>query len=263
MGYLVGPGKRNEHSDPHILGGDLALMAWHDDNELGMAAAMGIARHIEAPRKAFGTEVPGGHIWHCSLSIGADEGQLTDEHWREISEEFLKRMGLDDNEGAKAPLRWVAVRHGLSSNGNDHIHLAVNLVREDGTRASIHHDYQHSQDIALDLEKLFGLKEKQGKEHGLATRGYHPAERQAQARAKARARYEQGLKHGEVTVPWKPIPKTEREALAATAMIADQPRFELARTVRGCSTASVDEAEFVRRLRRAGLILRPRLADGT
>ena len=31
----------------------------------------------------------------------------------------------------------VAVRHGVSRAGNDHIHIAVNLVREDGTKASV------------------------------------------------------------------------------------------------------------------------------
>jgi hypothetical protein len=40
----------------------------------------------------------------------------------------------------KADCRWVAVRHGLSTNGNDHIHIAVSLVREDRTKASVHND---------------------------------------------------------------------------------------------------------------------------
>ena len=34
MLYLVGPGRRNEHSEPHLVAGDAAVMAWHDDAEL-------------------------------------------------------------------------------------------------------------------------------------------------------------------------------------------------------------------------------------
>ena len=40
-------------------------------------------------------------------------------------------------------------------------------------------------------------------------------------------------------------------------------RDELARTVRGCAAAAGDEAEFVRRVRRAGLRIRPRYAAGS
>jgi hypothetical protein len=47
----------------------------------------------------------------------------------------------------------VPVRHGVSTGGNDHIHIAVNLVREDGTKASIHNDYARAQSIALELEE--------------------------------------------------------------------------------------------------------------
>ena len=46
-------------------------------------------------------------------------------------------MGFTEISG-KADCRWVAVRHGLSKAGNDHIHIAVNLVREDGAKASMH-----------------------------------------------------------------------------------------------------------------------------
>ena len=143
--YLVGPGKRNEHTDPHLVAGDPALLAWHDDHELSKGDALAIARHLDRPRTAFGVEVAGGHVWHCSLSIRADEGELSDEKWGQIAAGFMAKMGLDDNEGSKAPPRWVAVRHGLSASGNDHIHLVVNLVREDGTKVSVHNDFSRAQ----------------------------------------------------------------------------------------------------------------------
>ncbi len=43
---------------------------------------------------------------------------------------------------------------------------------------------------------------------------------------------------------------------------AEPARFALARTVRGCAAASADEAEFVRRLRRAAVLARPWYAAG-
>ncbi|MEK8229322.1 hypothetical protein NKG05_30605 [Oerskovia sp. M15] len=48
----------------------------------------------------------------------------------------------------------------------------------------------------------------------------------------------------------------------AAELSTDQPRYLLALKVRGCAGASQDEAEFVRRMRRAGLLVRARFADG-
>jgi len=132
--YLVGEGRHNEHTDQHLVAGDGALMAWHGDAELDRDAALAIARHLDQPRTAFDTEVPGGHVWHCSLSLRPGT-ELSDETWGAIAGRFVSKMGFDDQDGTRAACRWVAVRHGLSQGGNDHVHLVVNLVREEGPRA--------------------------------------------------------------------------------------------------------------------------------
>ena len=44
MTYLVGPGRSNEHTEPHLVGGDPALLAWHDDAELDRDARSHIDR---------------------------------------------------------------------------------------------------------------------------------------------------------------------------------------------------------------------------
>ena len=77
MQYLVGPGRHNEHTEPHLVAGDDAIMAWHDVAELDGAAARDIAAQLDRPRQVFGTEIPDGHVWHCSLSLRASEGQLS------------------------------------------------------------------------------------------------------------------------------------------------------------------------------------------
>lgn len=263
MVYLAGPGHYNEHSEPHLVGGDPAMMAWYDDNQLDRDSALAIARHLDRPRRAFGVEIKGGHVWHCSLSLRADEGKLTDEKWRTIAEAFMSKMGLDDCEGAKAPTRWVAVHHGQSSDGNDHIHIAVNLVREDGTRASVHDDYGGSQKACRELEREFGLVEVGCDKRPTSSRGYHPAERAADARRRARGRFEGARRAGAEKRSWWSLDKAERDGLIAAQLSADQPRWALARKVRACATSAADEAEFVRRMRRQGVLVRARYAEGT
>jgi hypothetical protein len=225
--YLAGEGRHNEHTEPHLVAGDPALMAWHDDTELNRDAALAIAKHLDQARALFEVEVAGGSVWHCSLSLRAAEGQLSDEQWGAIAHDFVDGMGFTDESG-KAPCRWVAVRHGLSSNGNDHIHVAVSLVREDGTKAGVWNDRPRAQALAGELECKHGLQVLESRGAGFGSRGVHPAEQAKTARTGA----------------------------------AEPARFTLARTVRGCAAASADEAEFVRRLRRAGVLARPRYAAG-
>ncbi|UKA73455.1 relaxase/mobilization nuclease domain-containing protein [Arthrobacter sp. FW306-06-A] len=224
MIYLAGPGRANEHEEPHLVAGDAALMAWHDDNELNRDAALDIANALDRAKQFYKTEVDGGHVFHCSLSLAAEEGQLTDEQWGAIANDFMKDMDFTE-DGGKAPARWVAVRHGLSKNGNDHIHIVASMVRDDGTKWNSWKSKYKSQQVARALEKKYGLTELEAVR---AERGYTPAE---QAKA-----IRQGL------------PEVERHSLA--------------RKVRTCATASTDEAEFVRRARQEGLLVRPRYAAG-
>ncbi|MFD7008120.1 relaxase/mobilization nuclease domain-containing protein [Rhodococcus jostii] len=256
LSYLQGPGRANEHTDPHLVAGDSAIMTWHDDNELSHEDAIVIARQLDQPRRVFGTEVKianflrddngaevrdshgkkvrdpidpfrDGNVWHCSLSIGADEGQLTDDQWGEIAREFMGEMGFTDSSG-RSPARWVAVRHGLSGNGNDHIHIAASAVREDGTKVDLYRDWNRASEAVNLLERKHGLAVIESRNTKLGERGYHRAEHRRAAREGA----------------------------------SELDRELLARRVRACATASRDEAEFVRRLRRQGLIVHPRMASG-
>lgn len=266
MTYLVGQGRANEHTEPHLVAGDAALMAWHDDAELSEDAARSIARHLDRPRTAYGVEVPRGHVWHASLSLRAEEGMRSDEEWGAIARDFVTAMGFDDNEGTKAACRWVAVRHGVSKAGNDHIHIAVNLVREDGTKASTHKDFYRAQTAARALELKYGLEQLESMKAERSTRGYSPAE---QARVEERAaqfaqkKYEQQVARTSEPMPsWTQLDGTQRQARVAAEVRLNVPRNDLARTVRGAATAAADESEFVRRMRRSGLLVRARFADG-
>ena len=245
MSYLAGEGRANEHTEQHLVAGDHAIMARHGYAVLDQAAARDVGRALDTPRLAYGVEVTrhvrvedpqtgelhsdrvAADVWHCSLSLHADEGQLSDEQWSTIAQQFVDRMGFTEESG-KAPCRWVAVRHGLSTNGNDHVHIAVSLVREDGTKATTHNDFTRAQGVCRDLEREHGLTPLESRQRGMGERGVKPAER-------ARA---------------------ERQG----AVEVDAHRLE--RTVRGAPIASLDEGEFVRRLRRGGVLIRPRYAAG-
>lgn len=281
LAYLVGPGRANEHTEPTLIASDDPLaMVIHGDTELGRSAAAELARYIEQPHRALGVDVNGGHIWHCSLSLSAEEGQLSDEKWGEIARDFVTAMGFDDHEGTKAACRWVAIRHGVSKNGNDHIHLAVDLVREDGTNAWIHNDFQRAQQASRAIEVAHGLEELGSDKAARATRGYDPAEREAQARARAAGRYGREVeaarraepswlaltpaqRRSQARAAWDSLPLDEQRSRVRAELRTDQPRYVLALNVRAAAAASNDEAEFVRRLRRQDLIVRPRYAQGT
>ncbi|WP_445262945.1 relaxase/mobilization nuclease domain-containing protein [Pseudokineococcus sp. 1T1Z-3] len=227
LSYLVGPGRANEHTEPHLVAGDEPVMAWHDDAELDRATSLEVARHLDRPRALYGVEVPGGSVWHCSLSLRAEEGQLDDGKWANISRDFVDRMGFTEASG-KAPCRWVAVRHGLSTAGNDHVHLVVSLVRQDGTKANTWKDFARAQTVAGELEKKYGLEVVESRDADRGTRGVSPAE---QARA-------------------------ERSS-------APEPeRLTLARNVRAVAGAAPDEASFVTGLREQGMWVRARYAAG-
>lgn len=225
MRYLAGPGRDNEHSEPHLVAGDGAVLAWWGDVELDRAAANRIGGHLDRPRTQFAVDVAGGHVWHCSLSVGAADGQLSDERWGQIAREFTDECRFTPASG-KAGCRWAAVRHGLSKAGNDHVHLVVSLVRDDGTKASTWHDWKRASAAAAGIEVRHGLSVITAREVGRGAPGVTAAEVKKSARL------------GE----------------------PEPARMTVARQVRAYAVASRDEAEFVRRARAEGLLIRPRFA---
>lgn len=224
--YLAGPGRSNEHVEPHLVAGDPAVAAWHGYDELSRSAAGEIARALDQPRRVLRPDVALKHVFHCSLSTAAGEGQLTDEQWAAIAEDFIQEMGF--NDGVKAPARWVAIRHGLSSAGNDHLHIAASLIREDGTKVSVHDDFNRAQRTANRLEKKHGLAVLDSRELGIGGRGYSPAE------------------HRRMTAAHQIEPE----------------RVTLARQVRAHAAGAATEADFVSACRQNRLLVRPRFAAG-
>lgn len=267
LAYLAGPAREggNEHIDPHLVAGDEGIMLWHGGGVLNSAEAQHVAQLIDHPHRAFGTrvtvavkrkdadgllvmerpatkQVKDADVWHCSLSLKEEEGVLSDETWAAISESFVAKMGFANPAADEAPCRWIALRHGLSKGGNDHVHIVVSLVREDGSKASTWNDRPRSQEAAGELEREHGLMVLESRGAGRGGRESTPAERGI---AERRQRHTPDRDH------------------ATTGREPETAREQLARTVRACAAASADEAEFVRRVVRAGVRIRPRFAKDT
>jgi len=232
VSYLFGPGKHNEHVNQHLVAG-YADAVFTADGSLWQSEP-GTPRHVrkqarelgwqlEYPHSCWGAEVPHGYVWHCSLSIRAAEGPLTDSQWTEAAHAVIDALGFSGADG-KTPCRWVAVRHGPSKEGNDHIHVAVNLVREDGTKASTWNDYRKAGKACAELEERLGLQSVPGR-----------------------------ITHRSVPEP----SRADRE-ISARHSDPEPLRVRLERKVRASAAAARSEAQFIALARQNGLLIRPR-----
>jgi hypothetical protein len=224
--YLFGPGQANEHTDQRVITSGLELGgdALAGGN-LSSEQIADIGSGLDAAHEEFGTNPKGGHILHVSLSLPPGDRQVSDDQWAQIAHKAMEALGLE-GEG-KQPAAWVAIGHGTSANGNKHIHLAASLVRVDGGRVNTWQSKRTLSRLCAEIESTYGLTVIEGREG-------------------------------------KGMPGLSRAELERTArdQMAEPPRLTLARMVREASVASRDEAEFVRRLRGNGVLLRPRFETG-
>ena len=248
MRYLVGPGRANEHENPHVIAGSRDIVRkWGDWETISISQASEIATRLDAYMHETGTfptgkarrfnpatgqvewngEIEATHVWHCSLSLSPEEAALGDEVWGRIAADFMDTMGFTGSDG-KAPCRWVAIHHGSAKNGGDHIHIAATIVREDGTKWSPWYDQRRAQKACNVLEHRYGLLVVESREHGRGSRCDSAAAQNAAKRAGAS--------------------RTDRAVLEER--------------LRAAATAAASEADFVRRARRLGVRLHPRFARG-
>ena len=268
--YLFGKGRHNEHRDQHLVGASRDMQEGfgcdgRPTKPFSELAVMFDRRYRD--RLADGRTCPpdrrGGknnpdrldgldRVWHCSLAIRAGEGILTDAQWESIVRDFLQRMGMTDEDGEG--VTWVAVRHGLSRNGNDHVHLVVQLAKDDGWFNPFN-DRRKAQRACRAMERerdeLVELGAVLDRDHIR----YSYREWREWAEWKARQDY-QG------PTPWEDLSQDERFGLCTRVMTDTMPRYAIGRIVRACAKASRSEDEFIRRVRREGLSIDPRLRKG-
>lgn len=150
--YLWGPGRCNEHTDPHLVAG------WDDATALEPLEGVGVtadirplARLLEQPLHA-AVRLPSKTVWHCSLRAAPEDRTLTDGEWAEIAADVLHRTGLAARGDDRA-VRWIAMRH-----APDHIHIVATLARQDGKPAQAWNDFYRVREACHAAEERSGLR---------------------------------------------------------------------------------------------------------
>lgn len=161
--YLHGEGRANEHryeqggrthSGGIVIGSNLPVVG--DTDSKRWAAEM--RKPLRVRERA--VKQP---IWQVSLALPPGE-KLSRAQWADAAQTFVEQLGVEDHP-------WVAVHHGSSTGGNDHIHIVLNRVNYAGELWAAKHDYRAVQRAATHLEKQYGLS------HAPRTRTEHSPKR--------------------------------------------------------------------------------------
>ncbi|WP_338671780.1 mobilization protein [Streptomyces sp. SCSIO 30461] len=155
LAYLYGPGRHDEHLDPHIVAG-FAMLGMPDPGRDENATLTDLARHLDEPvrlrNSEFGKKVT-NHVWHCPVRAAPEDRQLSDAEWGEIAQRIVQAAGIAP-DGDDLACRWIAVRH-----ADDHIHILATTVREDGRRPKLHDSGVRVGDACREIEKEYGLRQ--------------------------------------------------------------------------------------------------------
>ncbi|GHD48715.1 relaxase/mobilization nuclease domain-containing protein [Streptomyces mirabilis] len=221
--YLYGPGKRDEHTDPHLVGSwdgfapDPGRDTSPDPDPKVTLARLAAALDLRV--KQAGPKAPAEHVWHCSVRTDPGDRTLTDEEWNTVARRLVQAVNLAP-EGDPDGCRWVAVRH-----ADDHIHILATMVRGDLRRPRMNYDFKKAQAECRRIEQEMDLRR---------------------------------LKPGDGTGAKTPT-SAERFKAERTGR-PETPRETLREAVRQAVAGAVSEAEFFNRLREAGLRLKLRHA---
>ncbi|MET9059795.1 relaxase/mobilization nuclease domain-containing protein [Streptomyces antibioticus] len=146
--YLYGPGKREEHTDAHLVG------SWDgfapDPGPQVTLARLTAALDLRV--KQAGDRAPAKHVWHCSVRTAPGDRRLSDEEWNAVAQRIVHATGIAP-DGDPDGCRWIAVRH-----AEDHIHIVATLVRGDLRNPRLNYDFNKAQAECRRIEKEMGLR---------------------------------------------------------------------------------------------------------
>ncbi|MFJ1617679.1 relaxase/mobilization nuclease domain-containing protein [Streptomyces sp. NPDC088251] len=154
LAYLYGPGRHDEHLDPHLVAG-FAMLGMPDPGRDEHATLTELGRYLDEPVRLrngeFGKPVT-EHVWHCPVRAAPEDRYLSDTEWGEIAQRIVQAAGIAP-DGDDLACRWIAVRH-----ADDHIHILATTVREDGRRPKLHDSGIRVGDECRKIEKDYGLR---------------------------------------------------------------------------------------------------------
>ena len=217
--YLYGPGRHEEHTDPHIVTG------WRHPAELepplrpdGTRDFRKLTGLLKQPHAAMGMYGFRRPVWHLSMRAARRDKVLSDEEWAQIARDVMNRTGLCPDGEEDDAVRWIAVRH-----GDDHIHVVAMLARQDRRRVRLSYERRNVREACLAAEERYGLE------------STAPADRTAPRR-----------------------PTRAETGKAARRGLDEPPRVTLRRHVTTAAAGAGSEQEFFALLGRAGVLTRPR-----
>jgi hypothetical protein len=217
--YLYSPGRREEHTDPHIIAGYRPP----EDLEPPLRASGSrdfrrLAGLLRLPHDVLGKWGYARPAWHCSMRAAPEDRLLSDREWAQIAEDVMHRTGLCPRGEEDDAVRWIAIRH-----GPDHIHLVAMLARQDRTRPRVVNERYRVRDACIAAERRYGL------------RSTAPADRTAARR-----------------------PTRAETGKAARQHRGEPPRITLRRHVATAAASAASTEEFFGRLDQAGVLVRLR-----
>ncbi|WP_432061507.1 relaxase/mobilization nuclease domain-containing protein [Streptomyces sp. S1] len=150
--YLYGPGRREEHTDAHLVGSwdGFAPDPGRDPDPQVTLARLTAALDLRV--KQAGDRAPAKHVWHCSVRTAPGDRRFSDEEWNAIAQRIVHATGIAP-EGDPDGCRWIAVRH-----ADDHIHIVATLVRGDLRNPRLNYDFNKAQAECRRIEKEMGLR---------------------------------------------------------------------------------------------------------
>ncbi len=218
--YLYGPGRAEEHVDPHLVTSFDGMAPDPGRADDFATAIKDLAALLDQPVQALPAHArPAKHVWHTSVRTAPGDRTLSEDEWADVARRVVAATGIDPGEGEPG-CRWAVVRH-----ADDHIHIVATLVCEDGSRPDDFRSGKRAQAECRLIEQELGLTR--------VTAGDGTAAK----RPTSAERY-----------------KAERQGREQTA------REELRETVRRAVAGAQNEEEFFDRLAAAGLLIRKRQA---
>jgi len=238
--YLFGPGRSDEHTDPHVIAAHTTLLL--DDRAPTPLARKVLAAELDNTRALLAPEVKEKFVFHASISLAPEDRPVSEETWQDIATSVAEHLGFgEDTPGAR--VRWMAVHHGLSRNGNDHIHLVANLISEDGRQHNfVRPPWVMLSEVRKQLEIKHGLR-LVGHDKGTGLGAYSQTEARRAEEQRQSTAADKGVSVGSVQA-------------------AEPETVRLERRVRAAASAAVDESDFLQHLREQGVAVRPRFATG-
>jgi hypothetical protein len=240
LGYLFREGLAGEHglsaphTDAHLIAAWDGLDGLEPSRKAGGGRELGtLAAALNAPLLAAGLGKQEWQqarpVYHLAISAAEHDRHLSDQEWADVVGEYLHRIGLAPH-GDQEAVRWVAVRH-----ADNHVHVVATLGRQDGRRVWPRNDFYRAREASLAVEDRYGLTPTS------------PADRTGDRQTSRAEQRRHARRVEQRTAQGRPAPAgPDREVLRGKvrAALAGANSFE----------------EFSERLRRDGVLVRPRMS---